>query len=173
MFKLTPTSCVCAIAALLLLSAGSAQAASYLHIAFYSDTGCANALFGYVASTSSPRSANQFLDLNNYQMFSPNGCPVDAAAGTILPIYYDYVDQIKYNVSLNSCTVGLTFSSSYGASYRAVCSTSETSPFFVTATFQQNTWANQSVCDTDRSAYSRKSVYGSQACFPQGSNSVR
>jgi hypothetical protein len=168
MFKLNFSSCVCAIAALLLLSAGWAQAASYLHVAFYSGTGCTNALFSYVATTSSPRMANQFLDMADYQMFSPNGCPTNAAAGTILPIYYDFVDELRYNVSLNSCTVGATLGSLNGDSYRAVCSTSEISPFFATATFQQGTWANQTVCDTVRNAFSRKSVFPPQACLPQG-----
>jgi hypothetical protein len=171
MSRFTSTSFVCFAAAVLVLFAVStAHAASYLHVAFYSDAACNSTILTYVGITSSPRFANQFLDPSYFPIWSPNGCPTDAAPGTILPLYLDNANEIRANVSLNACTVGSGLAP-IGSSYRAVCTNSDDSPFFVAATFQQTNYANQSVCETTPSMYSRKIVYASQACSVQGSDS--
>jgi hypothetical protein len=169
MSKIISKSLVCAVATLLLvLLAGSAQAASYLHVAFYKDEACASLFYGYVGITSSPRSANQFLDQQNYALYLPGGCPVGAAAGTQLQLLYDGSDVSAYNITLSQCTVGRTLAANVLAqSYSAVCTNSETTPFYDVATFTRNSYANETVCTSQRSSFSAKLIYGSEYCIQQ------
>lgn len=165
---------LCAASLIAVFCLSSAQAATYLHIGFFTDENCQNYTYAYSAIASSPRGSGQFVSgVSNTPIYAD--CPLDALPGAYTIVYAEFQDEFDANITLNQCAQGQPLDAYFPTvkSYFATCSATEFPPSVMNRqAFVETYYWNQSVCETKQN-WSRRRVYSSGVCSVQNYGSVQ